>query len=537
MIGIKFEKDVPIPMRDGLKLAANIFLPDKPGKFPVILAFTAFSKDGFWSSKRNGWGIGYEPYSPTVTGSAVFEAEDPAFWVNHEYILIIVDPRGFYRSPGQMRTAGIDGAVGEQAVLHQGLWARDMYDAIEWAGIQEWSSGNVGMSGVSILGFSQWRAAALNPPHLKAFIPWEAMTDYYRDVLFRGGIPETEWGKLIGRYSLTSSTAWAPPEKEDLPAPSEKEEDEFLAEITTPILMCAAWSSHGTHSRGSFRAFRKISSQQKWLYTHGRQEWSEFYTAEAQTFRKMFFDHFLKGIDTRILDTPRVRLETRETLDKYTVRYEKDFPIPGTQYKKLYLDAADYKLKETQNLQMSQAEYDSASGKAIFDYKFDRDTELTGYMGIKLWVSPKEAEDMDIFVTVKKLGPDSKEVNFDAWLLLGRYPVAFGWLRLSQRELDKARSTPWDPYQKAVIGPGAKVRAGDVVPCEIAVLPSGTLFRKGETLRLMVAGRYGGGEIANVPFGFNTSVNRGKHSIYTGGKYKSYLLIPVVRPRRPEVNE
>jgi putative CocE/NonD family hydrolase len=114
-----------------------------------------------------------------------------------------------------------------------------MYDAIEWAGTQEWSNGNVGMSGVSILGFSQWRAAALNPPHLKAFIPWGAMTDYHRDVMFRGGIPDTEWGKLIGRHRLTPNPAWPPPEKEDPPTPIEKEEDDFLADIITPALICA----------------------------------------------------------------------------------------------------------------------------------------------------------------------------------------------------------------------------------------------------------------------------------------------------------
>ena len=203
MIGIITEKDVPIPVRDGLKLAANVSRPDKPGKFPVIIAFTAFSKDVLWSPHSVGWGFADEPYSPTITGTAVFEAEDPAFWVRHEYVLIIADPRGFNRSPGKMGKADIDGSVGEVGVLSLGLWARDMYDAIEWAGTQEWSNGNVGLSGVSILAFSQWRAAALNPPHLKAFIPWEGMTDFYRDVLFRGGVPETEWGKLISDQGST----------------------------------------------------------------------------------------------------------------------------------------------------------------------------------------------------------------------------------------------------------------------------------------------------------------------------------------------
>ena len=530
MIGIITEKDVPIPMRDGLKLCANVFRPDKPGKFPVIMAFTAFAKDELWSPHSVGWGLADEPYSPTITGTAVFEAEDPAFWVRHKYVLIIVDPRGFNKSPGKMGKADIDGAVGEQGVLHLGLWARDMYDAIEWAGVQEWSNGNVGMSGVSILAFSQWRAAALKPPHLKAFIPWEGMTDYYRDVMFRGGVPDTEWSKLISDQHLPYSQAWPAPEKEDPPAPAEKEEDDFLADITTPALICATWSNHGNHTRGAFRAFRKISSKQKWLYTHGRQEWGEFYTTEAQAIRKLFFDHFLKGFDNRMLDMPRVRLETRENAEKYTVRYKGDFPIPGTKYERLYLDATDYGMKFEKNKQQSKASYDSASGKAIFDHKFEQDTELTGYMSLKLWVSPEEAEDMDLFVTLRKFDSNGKEVFFDSWMLPGRYPVAFGWLRLSYRELDKERTTPWEPYPKRVTGLVEKVKPRDIVPCEIPILPSGTLFRKGETLRLVVSGIYGGGEITGVHFGFNASVNKGVHTIYTGGKYGSYLLIPVVPP-------
>ncbi|HEY4711058.1 MAG TPA: CocE/NonD family hydrolase C-terminal non-catalytic domain-containing protein, partial [Dehalococcoidia bacterium] len=225
------------------------------------------------------------------------------------------------------------------------------------------------------------------------------------------------------------------------------------------------------------------------------------------------------------------RLETRETLDRYTVRHQNDFPIPGTQYKKLYLDATDHTLKFNKNGQPGKVSYDSAGGKAVFDYAFEKDTELTGYASLKLWVSPEEAEDMDLFITLRKFDHDGNEVFFDAWLMQGRYPVAFGWLRLSHRELDKEKSTPWDPYPKRVIGPGEKVKPGEIVPCEVPILPSGTLFRQGETLRLVISGIYGGGEITDVPYGFNASINQGTHSVYTGGKYDSYLLVPVVPAR------
>jgi predicted acyl esterase len=529
MIRIKTEKDVPIPMRDGLKLAANIYRPEKPGRYPVIMAFTGFGKDGFWSEKHFGWQVAYELGSPTVTGSFTFEANDPAFWVPYEYVVMIVDPRGFGRSPGQMRTADLDGAVGEYAVIGQGIWARDMYDAIDWAGTQEWSNGNVGLSGVSILGFSQWRVAGLNPPHLKAINPWEAMTDFYRDVMFPGGIPETKFTRRITKSMSARNPAWPGPEKEVPPPPVEKAEDEFLRDITLPTLICGTWADHGVHTRGSFRAFRKISSEHKWLYTHGRQKWAEFYASEARTYRKLFFDHFLKGIDDRILSIPRVRMEVRETLEKYTVRWENEFPLARTEYLELYLDATDGKLKLNNNSRGSKVTYDSAKGKAEFVVYFEEDTELTGYFSLKVWVSPNESNDMDLFVTLRKLDRNGNQVLFDNCHVPGKWPLALGWLRLSHRGLEEGKSTPWEPYLKSVVGLGEKVKAGEIVPCEIPILPTSTLFRKGESLKLDISGIYRGGESIEVPFGYDDTVNRGMHSIFTGGKYDSHLLVPLVR--------
>ena len=527
MTGIKFEKDTPISMRDGLKLAANIYRPDKPGKYPVIMAFTGFGKDGFWAERHFGWHVAYEPASPTVTGSITFEANDPAYWVPHEYVVIIVDPRGFGRSPGQMPTADLDGAVGEHALIHQGMWARDMYDAIEWAGTQEWSNGNVGLSGVSILAFSQWRVAGLNPPHLKAMNPWEAMTDFYRDVMFPGGIPETKFTRRIIKSMSARNPAWPEPKEEEPPAPVEKEEDEFLSDITVPALICGTWADHGVHTRGSFRAFRKISSTHKWLYTHGRQKWAEFYASEARTFRKLFFDHFLKDIDNRILRLPRIRLEVRETLDKYSVRWEDEFPLPRTEYRKLYLDASEGRLKFGKNSRESKVTYGSADENTEFVILFEEDIELTGCLNLKLWVSPDESDDMDLFITVRKLDRNGNQVLFDNCHVPGKWPMALGWLRLSHRELDHDKSTPWEPYLKSVVGPGQKVSPGDIVPCEIPILPTSTLFRKGETLKLDISGIYRGGEKVDVPFGYTDTVNKGTHSLYTGGKFDSYLLIPV----------
>ena len=69
--------------------------------------------------------------------------------------------------------------------------AEDYYEVIEWAANQSWSNGNIGTNGVSYLAVTQWWVASLNPPHLKAMIPWEGLNDMYREVAFHGGIPDT----------------------------------------------------------------------------------------------------------------------------------------------------------------------------------------------------------------------------------------------------------------------------------------------------------------------------------------------------------
>jgi predicted acyl esterase len=137
---------------------------------------------------------------------------------------------------------------------------------------------------------------------------------------------------------------------------------------------------------------------------------------------------------------------------------------------------------------------------------------------------------MDIFITLRKLNRDGEQVYFDNCHVPGRWPLALGWLRVSHREMDPDKSTPWEPYPKYVVGHEKKVKPGEVVPCEIPVLPSSTLFRKGETLRLDISGTFQGGENKDAPFAYTNTVNNGTHSVYTGGKLDSYLLIPVVPP-------
>ncbi|MDR1571183.1 MAG: CocE/NonD family hydrolase, partial [Clostridiales Family XIII bacterium] len=460
MEDIRVMKDVAVPMRDGLRLAADVYLPPEQGRYPLIMAFTGFGKDAYWGPQHDGWGYAYEPWSPSVTGSITFEANDPGFWCRYGYALMIVDPRGFGHSPGTRALAEIDGAPGERAIIAEGRWARDQYDAIEWSAAQDWCDGGVALSGVSIFAFSQWRVAGLNPPHLRCINPWEGMTDFYRDCMFPGGVQESKFTLPQGEFChkmAEDRPAWPAPENEDPPEAAPMDEDDFLALITLPTLISGNWTDHGCHTRGSFRAFRKIASRHKWLYTHGRQKWATFYSSEARTFRKLFFDCFLKGTDDRILGMPRVSLMVMEDLDIYRTRWAEDYPIPDAELKTLYLDASSGSLAAERPAAESRVAYDSIGGRAAFAYSFERDTELLGASALKISVEAEDADDMDIFVTLRKYGRDGRQRCLDGWITPRMQPIALGWLRLSHRELDPGRSLPNEPYLKGVVGPGRKV--------------------------------------------------------------------------------
>lgn len=554
--GLKIEKNIMIPMPDGVKLAANIVRPDKPGKFAVILAVTPYGKDhtppiynkdgsplpGAYPPfilrvHSHGEDIGHMKISPLTS----WEAPDPVFWAAHDYAVVVVDQRGSFKSEGK-----------DWNPIKN---ADDINNIVEWLAAQEWCSGNVGMLGVSALASCQYYAASHQrvSPHLKAIIPWESQTDRYRDLTFWGGIPETNFSRSLGPFKASvnkmppdqAAKVWAkamdPVANQDMMKGNPR-----IERITIPTLLCASWSDKGLHTRGTFEAYRRIPAKDKWLYTHGGAKWDRFYGKEGLEYQKKFFDHYLKGLENGWKDTPRVRLEIRETRDEYQVRNESEFPLARTQYKKLHLDAGNGSLSANAPKNERKIAYPSTQGgSASFGFTFDEDTELTGYMKVKLWVAAKNATDMDLFVTIRKFaGPydPRSEIGKPLEATLGQGTVARGneiyfrgmnghaydmaargQMRVSQRELDEKLSTPYQPVQK--FQGEKKLKPGEIVPVEIALLPSSTLFRKGESMSLTIQGYC---PVQNPLVWYDWLINKGDHIIYTGGKHDSYLEVPVI---------
>lgn len=190
-------------------------------------------------------------------------------------------------------------------------------------------------------------------------------------------------------------------------------------------------------------------------------------------------------------------------------------------------------LKDLKPEASTKVSYNSESeGKdeVRFNKVFNEDTELTGNMKLKLWVSAEEVDDIDLFVGIKKINKQGEEVNFPDFNHIEHGQVASGWLRVSHRELDTEKSTPLQPWHKHETE--LKLAKDEIVPVEIEILPSSTLFKKGEQLEVVVKAS----EVVkgNSTPGLKTryeheeTVNKGVHNIYAGDKYDSHLLIPVI---------
>lgn len=520
------EEDVGVVVRDGTRLSAKVFRPASEGTFPVIMMLTAYGKDRgpdeYPAAIEHAMLPGFKFGTIEVSEWTSWEAPDPATWVPLGYAVVYLDVRGYLASEGEASVLSPEDG-------------EDFYDAIEWAGAQDWSNGNVGLLGVSYLAISQWVAASATPPSLKAIAPWEGQTDALREALYHGGVPETAFVEFwINRVNSLANTPPLPPTDLILTLhPDLQQLKPFippagiaLDQVTAPALICASWSDQGLHTRGSFEAYKQIQSEQKWIFNHGRAKWDVFYSDEAIAAQRQFFDYFLKGEDNGMDEVRSIRLEVRESLDEYQVRYEDEWPIARTEYRELYLDAASGVLGEDLPADTVTAEYAPLSEAATFTINFDADTELTGNMKLKLWVSTTGGTDMDLFVGIEKLNARGEVVHFYGKAGFAETPAALGWLRVSERALDEERGTPSQPWLSH--DDPQPIAPNEIVPVEVEILPSSTLFRAGESLRLVVQGR-DLFEHPSLAHDHSDEVNKGTHSIHTGGQYDSHLLVPVVR--------
>jgi predicted acyl esterase len=507
---MRIDWNVEITMDDGLVLRADIFRPIDDGKYPVILTHGPYAKGlSFQEGYPSAWQRMVDEHPDVPAGSTNkyqnWEVVDPEKWVPDGYVCIRVDSRGCGASPGY-----VDHFSPRET--------EDYAQCIQWAGVQSWSNGKVGLNGVSYYGINAWQVASLQPSHLAAMCVWEGATDWYRDMTHHGGILSTFWanwydmqvknvqhglaergpksqvtGELIcGTKSLTDDELaqnrcnfgediLEHPLDDDY----HKKRSAVWSKITTPLLTAANWGGQGLHPRGNFEGFMRASSDQKWLEAHGLEHWTEFYTDYGIALQKRFFGHFLKGEDNGWLDQPLVQLQVRRT-DGFDERTEDNWPIPRTQWTKFYLDPNNNVLSQSLPTERSILSFEAmGEGITFMSAPLETETEITGPSAIKLCVS-SSTSDADLFVILRVFSPDGEEVVFQG-AIDPNTPIAQGWLRASHRKLDHKLSTPWRPFhshdEKQSLSPGEKV---DV---DIEIWPTSIVVPKGFQLAVTIRGK------------------------------------------------
>ena len=554
--GMIFEQDVAIPVSDGNVLRANVFRPDATGRFPVVMAQGVYGKDvHFEDGFKAQWDQLLSVYpdldSNGSTGRYLrWETADPERWVPDGFVIIQIDSRGSGKSPGYL-----DPRSPREIV--------DYFDAIEWAALQPWSNGKIGLLGISYYAVTQWRVATLRPPHLAAICPWEGYVDYYRDSTHHGGILSSGFanywwpkqclavqhgngktphrdrvtgGLPTGDNSLTDIELAA--NRTDYPADILRhgldsawwrERTPVLSRIDVPVFSAGNWGGPGMHLRGNIEGYLNVASKDKWLSLHTGKHWESFYLPQYVAAQKKFFNHFLRGEQNGWDREPSVKIVVRDPRGE-RLRTAEQFPLPATRTIRYHLDTRTRALASTRPIERGEIAYDALGpGVDFSSAPFAEDVEFTGFVSAHLWVTSSTA-DMDVFAILRAFDPDGKELIIDG--AHEKSPVSRGWLRLSHRKIDPEKSNSLrtvhahDEIQKVV--------PGEAYEITLEIWPTSIVLPKGYRLVLTLMGKdfefpgIPGRILHNHPHDRDRDKFKGTNVIISGGTYDSWLEMPSV---------
>ncbi|OQE46180.1 hypothetical protein PENCOP_c001G01325 [Penicillium coprophilum] len=536
------DRDTAIPLRDGVHVYADIYRPASSGEatVPAVICWSPYGKSSIsidiaWhrSGVPKDWTSGYE----------TFEGLDPADWCKRGYAVVNVDARGAQFSEGSFFFWG------DQE-------AEDIYDTIDYLSKQPWCNGSVCMGGNSYLAKAQISyASRQSHPALKALAPWEGFTDIYRQLLRRGGfamhntfVSKYQWG-IAGNHEV-----------EDMAQMVKTHPlfDEYWAgkydeveKINVPMYLLGSFSNP-FHIYGSFDTYRRAGSTKKWMRVHATFEWYEMYERNSNDDLQRFYDRYCKGImNGWETDTPSLRLSLHGfgSVPNIVERPETEFPLRRQRLQSYYLDAATRSLSLTPRDSEASICHDAhglTAPTSDFVLKFDGYTEIAGYAKVRLWMSCKQRDDMDVVVQLRKIdefGNMLEGVNFPCPIPASAIPDAEtsklygpqGFLRASSSvSRDHARSSSDGQEVFYQHDREEKITPGAIVPLDITLWPTGMVFAAGEGLLLRVGGHFlSAPSVAAMKPVESEDENVGQHYIHTGGEHDSCLVLPVIARSRP----
>src|SRR6195952_2992935 len=504
------DDDVAVPMRDGVQLLADVFRPAAPGRYPVLIAASPYPRQ----IQDLGAPMGF------------IEAGATDFFVPRGYVHVIVNLRG---------TGGSGGTFG----FFDGQERQDMYDLVEWAAAQSWSNGNVGMIGISYFAMTQVEAAVERPPHLKAIMPVACTFDLYDAAMHHGLVSSsfiTPFLYMIGMTSGHTNKLWrstllkAVGKLLHLPAIHKKFEHlngeeamtglkallklhhdphpwddlwraivaehplrdawwedrnlmPLLDKINVPVYLGCDWENVPLHLPATFPALNGLTNsphvQVAMMGAHGLSWPWESLHVEALA----WFDHWLKGSGTGILEGPRIRYV--HPGEDNIWRTANEWPLPDTTYQSFAL-SADGGLSEAEGDSGERTLFTLGSGvNRPAASETDPATSL-------VWNSEPLSTDLDIIGDIELQLEAACTTPDTAWIAVLQdistdgtiYNVTAGYLRAGLRQVDEAESRIGAPVLPCRVFEAVPI--GETVTYRIPLVANARRFKAGHRLRLTI---------------------------------------------------
>jgi putative CocE/NonD family hydrolase len=550
-------KNVAIPVRDGVKLYANIYKPKIDGRFPVLLIRLPYGKDEFGSQM----------------------IPEGKFWAKKGYVCITQDVRGKFASQGEWTP-----------FIRE---ANDGYDTLQWIIGQSWCDGSIGMLGDSYNGYCAWAAAASNHPHLKCIAPGFTAMDIYGTWVYNNGAfcmntigtwaisqngrrPENKYrinrrhlplssiddgtGKTCSYYkdwikNPTRNSFW---DTMDLTG--------FYVEINIPVLHIGGWMD--VFIKGTLNDWQGVVSDSKtsyarknqWLiigpYDHsrtcektktiGRIVIGDRHIGATYSVRQHFFDYWLKGMDNGFGETERIKLFT---INDNSWRYETQWPLLKTHYLNYYfhshgnanriygngllnlippddepfdryvydpakpVDAAEkMDLWDLAHTMEDRHEIERRYDVVVYtSTPLEKATEITGRIMVTLYAS-SSAPDTDFTAALVDLFPDGYA-----------HLIQEGIMRASFRHSN----------EKQVL-----IKPEKIYKYQIDLNATSYLIKQGHKIRVEISSsnfdRYDRNLNTGNPLGISDKMEVAIQKIYHTRKYPSHVTLPVIPRLKPD---
>lgn len=547
-------KAVPITMPDGTVLRGNIYRPDAPGRFPVLLFQNPYGSNG---ALNNTLGAG------------------DSFFPGRGYVNIVVDVRGTGQSPGSWNPFSRQERT-------------DGHDLVEWAARLPYSNGKVGLSGPSYGSISQILTASTRPPHLRAIFAEVPAGDLYRDIVVTGGSANT--GFIPAFLGTVAAGAIQPPvdlfrdpaksaleilshldgfagQADNLVAgpltASEQAFDgnwwrersplEVVDRINVPAFVVGG--EHDIFQRGEPMLYERLRRHVPARLLMGPLRHldptdlpNEDLPSRLQI-QLRWYDHWLKGLDTRIRAIPRV---TQYSFGTKRYGIQEDWPNPRMHPRRLYLrggkalrataapasEASQSFLQQPVSgictLSTSQwtggaagdlpctasAGTDEALGNAVYTSDpFSTDTRIDGPILANIWLRTT-AHEAPVTARILDVAPDGSVTE-----------LTDGWLSAGFRAVDHSRSRyvagrllqPWHPFTRASVLP---VVPGQAMQLPIEVFPVNALLKAGHRLRLALSPSDFPHQVPPLPILAGSLA--GTVSILNDAAHQSYVELPQI---------